>query len=338
MRHVFTIVRAVAIGLCLVGAASAETPRIMVVTSDPQYPWTPATDAGEHSDKADKALSEALIREQYESIAAFRRSYPGQHIPVIVNGDLTSQAGLKEQEKIHDLLGLLGDEVYYGLGNHDYENNLDNAVCKVVTHCAIDALDNLAQHVHRHRQRGHVTDFDYQALGGGLFRGLQKQGSWSYAFTPEGWEQVLNLQLNNAPNYAATIQWGFGSSSYHYNVTPSTPWLARKLPRWSTPGGYDFLLVHVHKPDDLRTGFRGPSPFQTMLTTHRVAAVFAGHYHEDMGYYGGSFGGPPVFLSGSASQRTYLIVEHWPQSRKLRVYGVRDNDPAKRELIREIDV
>ncbi|MDQ7997598.1 MAG: metallophosphoesterase [Luteibacter sp.] len=341
MRNLLTRVPLQAAALCLAFTSSgayAETPRIMVITSDPQYPWTPATDDGEHSDLADKTLAEALIREQYESIAAFRRNYPGQHIPVIVNGDLTSQAAPSEQEKIHDLLGLLGDEVYYGLGNHDYQNNLTNFVCSALTHCAIDALDNLAQHVRRHRQNGRVTDFDYAAFAGGLFTGLRKEGSWSYAFTPDGWEQVLNLQLSNSPGYAATINWGAGPAGYRYEVTPSTPWLTRHLPRWSTPGAYDFLLVHVHKPDEFSTGFRAPTPLQAMLATHRVAAVFAGHYHGRMGYYSGGFGAPPVFLSGSASQRTYLIVEHWPESKKLKVYGVRENDPARRELIREIDV
>ena len=51
-----------------------------------------------------------------------------------------------------------------------------------------------------------------------------------------------------------------------------------------------------------------------------------------MGRYG-SLGNVPIFLSGSASQRTYLIVEHDTDAEVLRVYGVRENKPEQKQLI-----
>ena len=66
-----------------------------------------------------------------------------------------------------------------------------------------------------------------------------------------------------------------------------------------------------------------------------VAAVFAGHLHRYLGYYR-NIGSVPVFLSGSASQRTYLVVEHDTDEAVLRVYGVRDNDPEHKALIRTV--
>lgn len=324
-----------ATALLAVAAAHAEQPRIMVVTSDPQYPWTPATDAGEHSDKADKALAESLIREQYRSIDAFRRQYPGQSIPVIVNGDITSQSKRSEQQKISELFATLGSGLYYGLGNHDYQNNLTNAVCKLL-YCAMEALDNLSHHVHSHRIRSNVLGFDMLATpyaSGGIL----KQGSWSYAFKADGWDRVIQLQLNNFPEYSASMDWGFGPYSYHYRVTSSVPWLQTHLPDYSNPRVSDLILVHTHQPGKLRTS--SSNDLQRLLKRHKVAAIFAGHLHERMGRY--DRGGPddiPVFLSGSASQRTYLIVEHWPDSKQLKVYGVRENAPANRELIGQIDL
>ncbi|WP_369930730.1 metallophosphoesterase [Xanthomonas sp. NCPPB 2632] len=327
-----------ATALLAVAAAHAEQPRIMVLTSDPQYPWTPATDAGEHSDKADKALAESLIREQYRSIDAFRRQYPGQSIPVIVNGDITSQSKRSEQQKISELFATLGNELYYGLGNHDYQNNLTNAVCNLL-YCAMEALDNLAHHVHSHRTRSNVLGFDMLATpypSGGI----RKEGSWSYAFTADGWDRVIQFQLNNFPEYSASMDWGFGSYSYHYRVTSSVPWLEEHLPEYSDPRVSDLVLVHTHQPDTLRTSWSGKSnDLQKLLKRHKVAAIFAGHLHERMGRYDrGGADDIPVFLSGSASQRTYLIVEHWPESKQLKVYGVRDNTPAHRELIGQIDL
>ncbi|MRB85060.1 hypothetical protein GH851_31620, partial [Bacillus thuringiensis] len=61
----------------------------LIITSDPQYPWTPAMDDGnsKESENEKKRVSENLIREQYNNI----NSYVSSHgvAPVIINGDIT---------------------------------------------------------------------------------------------------------------------------------------------------------------------------------------------------------------------------------------------------------
>jgi predicted phosphodiesterase len=322
------------------GAAHAEIPQIMVVTSDPQYPWTEVTDQG---GPTDNVRAEALVREQYESIVALRRAHPGQRIPVIINGDLTSHGQFFEHQKINELFAILGDNFYYGLGNHDYENNLRNNHACAFAYCATDSLDNLARHVTGLGDRVHAFDLRTRAEPGGLAGRLVKEGSWSYAFKADGWPDTLQLQLNNSPDYAADLSTFSGFlHPVRYNVTASADWLVAQSRNALQRGEARFTLAHVHKPE----GWRGPwsqpeASLAAKAAAAGVKAIFSGHYHMDMGvkYVPISPGDTlPLFNSGSASQRTYLVVEHWPEARRVKVYGVRNNDPSQKELLAAFDV
>jgi len=316
--------------------AFAETPEIMVVTSDPQYPWTDVTDEG---GPTDNAVAEALVREQYESIAAFRKAHPQQRIPVIINGDITSHGFFFEHQKINELFGILGDNFYYGLGNHDYENNLrNNKVCEFA-YCATDSLDNLTKHVIGHGDRVRAFDLRSRGENGRVI----KEGSWSYAFKADGWRSTLQLQLNNSPTYEADLSTYAGVlQPVNYRVTPSTEWLLDQSRSALASGDATFTFAHAHKPDHW-SGLWGAyeQGLAAKASAVGIRAIFAGHYHKDMGVQYVQIGPRdhlPLFTSGSASQRTYLVVEHWPESKKVKVFGVRNNDPSAMTLLDEFEV
>jgi len=95
--------------ICFAPTATADV-RTMIVTSDPQYPWTTRTDARlPESDAERDARSRALIEEQYRSIAAYRAARPGQDIPVFINGDLTAYGHGWQRDVMARLLRILGD-------------------------------------------------------------------------------------------------------------------------------------------------------------------------------------------------------------------------------------
>lgn len=316
--------------ICFAPTALAEV-RTMIVTSDPQYPWTDRTDARlPEADAERDARSEALIDEQYRSIVAYRAARPGQDIPVFINGDLTAYGHGWQRDVMARLLRILGDNVHLGLGNHDYENNIrsDGGDGCYNNGCARDSINDLVRHVSR--KQG-VVSFDFSAQPG-AFNG-RYQGSLAYALRAPGLDRVLNVQLNNHPTYAVAFDTTEGIVPALYDIEPSVSWLHNLLagqlatPPFGTPADrpYDFAIVHMHDPD----GFNGD--VARTLSGTDVAAVFAGHLHRRLGYYR-HIGRVPVYLSGSASQRTYLVVEHDTDAEVLRIYGVRDNDPERKEL------
>jgi len=328
---------AVAIGaLAFAPQASAEIRR-MVVTSDPQYPWTDRTDNGAPESEADRdRRSEALITEQYRSIVAFRAAHPGENIPVFVNGDITAYGHGHQREVMARLLGILGDNVHLGLGNHDYENNIrqdDGSGC-YNNGCARDSVGDLITHVTH--KRGRVS-FDY-SVDPGMFNTVHR-GSLAYAMTTPDRDRVLNIQLHNYPAYQVTFESLEGVTNNRYEIVSSLPWLRHLIDlKLAKPAfgdwkdrDYDFGIVHMHTPREF------DADFNAMVADADIPAIFAGHIHHQMGRRG-DIGGVPLYLSGSASQRTYLIVEHDTDENVLRVYGVRNNDPAAKELIDTVPV
>ncbi|MGF6710160.1 cytolysin (calcineurin-like family phosphatase) [Luteibacter sp. W1I16] len=321
---------------CLAPTAAAEV-RTMIVTSDPQYPWTAKTDAGiPQSDAERNAESEALIEEQYRSIVAYRAARPGQEIPVFINGDITAYGHGDERRVMARLLRTLGGNVHIGLGNHDYENNIrrDNGSGCYNNGCARDSITDLSRHV---TSKHGVVSFDFSVQPGAF--STHYQGSLAYAFNAPGLDRVLNLQLHNHPLYAVSFDTTEGILPARYEIESSVPWLGNILQEYMSvpPFGtrddraYDFAIVHVHDPD------RFDGDFARTVADADVAAIFAGHLHRRLGYHR-SVAGVPVFLSGSASQRTYLVVEHDTDEAVLRVYGVRDNDPEHKHLIDTVPI
>lgn len=109
------------------GASAAEAPRHMVFVSDPQYPWSDLTDA-DVLDPDKEARSKELIELQYSDIASFRKLNGGaSHIPVMVNGDVTAFGHAGERSYMKSVFDNKLQRLYdYGLGNHDYANNIDD--------------------------------------------------------------------------------------------------------------------------------------------------------------------------------------------------------------------
>ncbi|NID04116.1 phosphoesterase [Luteibacter jiangsuensis] len=335
----------VAAALALAFATAAFAPasqadiRTMIVTSDPQYPWTPSSDTDEAESEADRdERSRALIEEQYRSIAAYRAARPGQDIPVFINGDITAYGHGWQRSVMAELLQILGDNVHIGLGNHDYANNIrasDGGGC-YNNGCARDSIDGLVQHVTRKREK---VAFDF-ATQPGVF-GDDYEGSLAYAVRAPGMDRVLNVQLNNYPSYEVTFDSYAALRKSRYRITSSVPWLENLLktnltvPPYGKPSDrpFDFAIVHMHNADADGANFE----FASMVASNDVAAIFAGHLHAWAGQYG-DIGGVPVFLSGSASRRTYLIVEHDTDASELRVYRVSDNDPDRKTLAGRVHI
>ncbi|HVI54564.1 MAG TPA: metallophosphoesterase [Luteibacter sp.] len=332
-----TLALALAMGLLAFAGDAVAKVQTMIVTSDPQYPWTDRTDARvPESDSERDSRSEALITEQYRSIAAYRAARPGQDIPVFVNGDLTAYGHGKELDVMERLLPLLGDNVHLGLGNHDYQNNIrqdDDSGC-FNNWCARESIRALVKHV---TQKAGKVAFDF-AVSPGVFTTVYK-GSLAYAVDAPGLDRVLSIQLNNFPEYQVAFESVEGVGVGRYEIDSSLTWLRNLLgnklekPRFGDweDREYDLAIVHMHDPT------RYEDDFVTLVTNTDVAAIFAGHLHRSMGRYG-RIGEVPVFLSGSASQRTYLIVEHDTDEGVLRVYGVRDNQPEQKTLIDTVPV
>ncbi|KJH74014.1 metallophosphoesterase [Pseudomonas sp. ES3-33] len=306
----------------------AGTPSYIVMTSDPQYPWT---DKKEDEKGNEKELSAAYIHAQYRDVNSFRSSHPALDIPVYVNGDITAfghgdqLSFMKKRFKEY-----FNNKVYLGLGNHDYENNVNDCANNG---CARDSVLTYLRMTKDLIARGNI---DYRSsTGAGKFR-----ESYAGSFAHSEWHNNLHVvQANNYPVYATKFETGVSHvNKKQFNINSSWNFIDNKMAFASNWGKVNILVTH--KPNGWKNfSAADAEAFRAMMKKHKVAAVFAGHFHEDHGIYDNAnyFGDTPVFLSGSASYETYLIVESLPEQKKLRVFSVRNNNHKAKTLLREID-
>ncbi|MFJ4157646.1 metallophosphoesterase family protein [Pseudomonas sp. NPDC089752] len=304
------------------------TPRAFVFASDPQYPWTPASDDDmEQSDSERDRQSQELINEQYASIASYRNSFGGTGIPVMINGDMTAFGHGWQREVLYPALQHhLKENYYFGLGNHDYKNNINDTLNDGA------ARDSIMDLINHHQNRVDIMHLE-------TFRGADEtrySGSLSYSMS---FGRVRLIQLNNEPTYRVSFNSGLHASRVRFFISDALDWLEQQLEESHEHG--QITLLNLHQPDFWDGTREDHDRFSSMMRRYPVHAVFAGHYHKEAGdfYRGvGRYGGAPVYLSGSASQRTYLIAELSDDADALTIKCAWNNDWANAEVLATLEL
>lgn len=278
----------------------------MAITSDPQYPWYEnKLPPGIKSDDKVNENSRRQIREQYESISkiAGERDKSG-HMPlkgVIANGDLTAFGHDWQLEEFKNLTKLLKPKFFPGLGNHDYQNNVDD------THnnnAASRMVDYMYQWL---KENASFLSYDFTETSYYKFPELRTDfhGSLSYSFNIG---KVHFIQLQNFPSYTDDWNtWNAGSARRdYYYISPSFYWLRNDLAISRNRG--DIIIVNLH---DYHDNFDADvDEFNALMREYEISAVFGGHIHGSCGLAGKIEGSAvPFFRSGASSWQDYLIAD-----------------------------
>lgn len=316
-----------------VHSADNNLPEYLVFTSDPQYPWTESSDYGwSETTSAKEQRSKWLIETQYADVASFRRNHSAdpRRVPVMINGDMTAFGHGSQRSMTRSILDAqLGGVYDYGLGNHDYENNVDDCF---LNNCAAGSIVDF-----KDRYFGKLTMLDMQVSGEGTI----KKGVFGSLAYSKVFGDVHIVQLHNEPTYtAAFTAWDWGTPT-GYHIFESLDWLEENLKQARESG--KIILLNMHKPDHWKGSAEQIARFKAMIERYNVTAVFAGHLHTDPGRYSGwnrqeYFGDVPVFLSGGASGQTYLIADIAADRKTLKVFQVNQNNWTSRKEIQTVQV
>lgn len=293
-----------------------------VVTSDPQYPWTDKTDAQLYEDDSvAKKRSEALIIEQYNNINNYA-SRSNKNLVVLVNGDLTAFGHGYQRSKMSQLLNILKPPVRWGLGNHDIQNNYHDSANNGA------ATDMMRMFINHYNSLTLTKKSWDVSVSKNTFR-----GSFNYSWDDGDFHFI---QMHNFPGMT---DYEFNKSRLSFSKTKifmtwdkELFWLKKDIVNAISMKKH--IIINVHQPDGWPP--EAHNDMKTVFYKYKdnIKAIFSGHYHQHYGYqqkYTNYMGGNiPVFLSGSASQRTYLICES--DEEKLSVYLVTNNNWEKRKL------
>lgn len=273
-----------------------------VVRSDTQYDRT--------AQDTDDAL--ALLREQGAAITAWRSQFPSL-TPVFVNGDIT-EFGHGNQWKVMLRHFETQPDTWWGLGNHDYKNNVNDCAGNG---CARDSL----LHLHDAVDRWGVDAFDYDSYA--TADGRKHVGSFAYSKTHG---DITFIQLNN--HYSYHVEFAskplLGVPSY-FQITPSMDWLEKQLIKAYKEK--KFVVINMHRPvESFEEGQRNEKMlkrFKDLVVQYRVLAIFHGHTHT-VGHRW-SIDEVPVFDSGASFNRTFMTAVLDPSANQFSVTIARDN-------------
>lgn len=318
-----------------------------IMAADPQYPWTLQDDKELQKGKAGswhglnpvaedyKDDADELAKMQVKSINALINSESASESPirgVMFNGDLVnynhwtgaySSTHLAHFENNYEKIKV---PIYCGLGNHDYEMNVD------------DTLENrgatsMVEYVINNCSENEIDNCDYRKMEDYTFPSLRTvyTGSFSYSFDIEN---VHFIQLHNYPGY--TRSWGNfrgdRAREVDVNVTDCFDWLENDL-RTARAAGKAIIVAHHYRGDFYER-------YVDLFNKYKVSAVFIGHSHTNYGKASIAGSSIPLFYCGSTSQSNYILMECDDDKARVRgissikgEYGFIDNAVETFELI-----
>lgn len=295
----------------------------LVITSDPQYPWTPEMDGHKVQCGEERACSRALIQSQYDSINRLVRT---GHLVLgtFINGDLTAFGHDWQIQYMKSAIGSIRTPVYLGLGNHDYENNVDDC-------WENSCVRSSVQWFRDHMAKLPLDAFDVRDNRYYSFPWNRRDTHGSLGWTKR-FGDITVIQVNNYPEYEAYAQ-GLevrraGRAVTHIQeqvfINDGMRWLDQQLRRERAAGQAIIVMSHI--------GW-GSEAFTGLLNHYEVSALFAGHIHDWVGPAPDwNKGGVPIFFSGSSVRRSYLIAQRVENDPELKLWVVEDNNESQRRL------
>lgn len=270
-----------------------------------------------------------MLQANYSNIQAYRDTQPDHMIPVLINGDITEfgdKGGLIGPTYLDvmkdDVLPLLGakDLVLIGLGNHDYDNNVNDTVDN-------GAAGGMLEWFPDAKPTTTGINFDwrqnfYDGWTGDIFYLFS-----SYAYAVEKKDPALDgltyrfIQLNNYPEYASHFETGKLVGDEHiYNVLPSTAWLAGQLEIAGKEGQIVIISSHQQLFDAIKP----------MLEAANVTLLCVGHSHVISTQIEVD-GELSIVNSGASFKGDYLVAE--AEGGNLNIFAIKNNDYSAKVLI-----
>lgn len=308
---------AVALLIAFPPAVVLAADQSFLVHSDTQYEWF---------DDGRNPTPGPTLTAQTKAIALWLSRHP-RGTPVFLNGDVTAYGhGNEWKFMLADLGHRLVPDRYWGLGNHDYDNNIrqpDGSGC-YNNGCARDSI----YHLEAATKNWGLDSFDYRTHDDGLFR--QHIGSLAYSKTIG---DIKFIQLHNHYYYSVEFKSEVFPRNYIFKITQSLDWLEKELEKAKAAG--KFIVINMHRPPmgygEGAQADAARARFAKLVKDHRVLAIFQGHTHS-AGVRQMIGDTTNVFDSGASFRKTFLTADMDLGENVLRVYQANDNRVSTQPL------
>jgi len=206
-----------------------------------------------------------------DAINTLKDKYGDAFRGTIINGDITHWGHGGEWSDAKKAFGKLNAPYWYGLGNHDYDGNVND--CGLwENRCAIRSIRNLVDHINSLKD---VVSVDYDVMNGYKFPHLSTNyiGSFGYSFDIAG---IRFIQLNNNLHYTKEFS-GFNSDAarrYDVKVRDGEGWFREQLRDAGIKGKATIALEHGGESYS-----ENETPTRDILGEYGGSIRFGGHSH-----------------------------------------------------------
>uniref|UniRef100_A0A914DVT7 Calcineurin-like phosphoesterase domain-containing protein n=1 Tax=Acrobeloides nanus TaxID=290746 RepID=A0A914DVT7_9BILA len=267
---------------------------------------------------------------QRKSIFDLNRKMANKPKALIINGDLTNFGHIYQLNKFKEQWLTLPIPILAGLGNHDYENNVDDCVAN---QCANTMLYWFV----RQYAKTNNLSLDYKKSNEHIWK-TTYAGSFAYSTNICNDNEttcVHSIQLNNRPDYAASI-----SSASQWHVHGSFQWLTRDLESISNRSWPVLInLHHLSQNASLRLKstlehWMGREENKDIL---RKVMVLYAHFHENHVVQMKCVGGVtiPYIFVGSVPNNRYTNIKF--NTNGAEIFLLQSNANSTTSIMQRID-
>ncbi|KAK0397483.1 hypothetical protein QR680_002142 [Steinernema hermaphroditum] len=262
---------------------------------------------------------------QRKSIFDLNRNLFTKPAVMVINGDLTNYGLLEQLDLFKDEWLTMPIPILPGLGNHDYENNVNDCVAN---QCANRMLYWFVKYA-----KAHNLTLDYVKTQEYLIKSVYR-GSFAYSkdiCNRQGATCVHLIQLNNRPDYVANIR-----AVSDWDIHGSYQWLLHDLNSIKNLSHPIFINLHHHSP---KAGERLQSLLEDWIShprnqgvNLRIAVLYA-HWHDEHSITEKCIAGTVVhyIYVGSVPNNRYTTMKFLSDAATVEVYlmSARNNRPTQ---------
>ncbi|GAA5102200.1 metallophosphoesterase [Bartonella acomydis] len=292
-----------------------------------------------HSEK-----NKVLWLKRNEKVAQALESHKADFF--IVNGDLTEYGRKETYEDYTNIYKNLAAPVYEGLGNHDYANNVGHCMIPEEKNssgdaCAIEAVFRMIKEIKKYSDELPHFNQDITQLSDASNKSIRSiEGSFAYSWD---YGDIHYVQLHNYPTYTVNLK----QSDSVIQVKSALDWLKKDLAAADMRGKITIINFHdanaffpnssshFIKPQNIQN----LSIFKSIITSHNVKAIFAGHTHYQSFCRSQDdkvFGNIPVYTSGALFRGDYYLIEVEGKNIHVKAYNGITGNPTLIEDLGEI--
>lgn len=318
---------AIIVGSALSSAAFAESYSVAIL-GDPQA-WRLLTgDPNSDANKIPWETKNKLVVESLNKLNSTKKIKFG-----IINGDITEFGRLKTRTSFEQTYKNLPFKYYYGLGNHDYANNVGDCVGSHLTSkdgCAVDMVSRMIfdMESYRHTLKNYNEDIVRNQVSGNFH---DYYGSMSYS-----WDEgaIHYVQMQNFPTYEVGLYAGY----WRYHIQNSLKWLEEDLEKATAAGRR--IVLNFHDGTDhfiKKSSNYERDHFKSIITSNNVDAIFVGHAHNQFEYKNKNFYGEiPVFVTDALFNGGYYLLDINDGNITVNAYKEEDGQPKFIKTVKEI--